>query len=684
MNEFDSIMAMAYYAFLVFGSVTLGYAFLRLTQPEIRASPRRRKLLLSFAVGAAFAAVGIGADYASYGADRVLAANGLAPSFLFAAAAICLGVFKAASAVKLRFSSKRTMEVAVAAPLEKEGAARLLPFVQEVRKFEPVQLQPAAAPEHAPGHAPESGREDAEEKQFGEEGEVPLMEDIWTNKKIGGEEEKEKIEAGHWMKEPSAPPWVKQDIPPRQNAGGRDRSVRDKLSELKSKGVIEEMTPPRGGEEPAKEPAGKELTAKEDAEKEPAATAATAEPKIETPNLDTGEIELPELELPNRKEAGFKANAPQNKPESKPEPAKVFGEPRYAKKEAEAATEKTAEKTPEKTGVKEKTGAGENKGFLQKIFGGKSGGISSGKDDGRNGGIAGKNGGKNGLTSTRKPPSPGTTAVRLPPAPNAKGDEQEIEVILSELHLVAPPTPSAQTPAKEARRGWQKYGAGRGVSEPAAASSQEAPAQRHRLYLERRGGGSNQQSFAREQEEKQELTDLFSDVYAQVEKPGRPGAARQAAQRGAAARAAGAGGAGGAAAAGAAGADKGLALNDLFGGESKPVKNEGGLGGAGVSGSSVFAQLDNLDASGKAKAVQPPAALTEAIVPKVQVVKMRVDANAGCPHCGAKNVRVVFCPYCSTGMCANCTPNLKPTPEAFIYVCPKCGEEVPLARAKKT
>ena len=109
MAEFDLLIAIAYYAFLIFGSVTLGYAFLRLTQPEIRAAPKRRKLLLSFAVGAAFAAVGIGIDYVSYGADRVLSANGLAPSIVLAAAVICLFVFKAASSIKLLLASKRTM-----------------------------------------------------------------------------------------------------------------------------------------------------------------------------------------------------------------------------------------------------------------------------------------------------------------------------------------------------------------------------------------------------------------------------------------------------------------------------------------------------------------------------------------------------------------------------------------------
>ncbi len=682
MSEFDLVIAVAYYAFLVFGSVTLGYAFLRLTQPEIRASPRRRKLLLSLAVGAAFALVGIGVDYASYGEDRVLSANGLAPSFLFAAAVICLLVFKAASAVKLFLASNRTMEVAVAAPLEKEGALRLLPFVQEVRRRGASQLKPAAETFSAAatvGETAGAGVEaGVEEKQFGEIKEVPLMEDIWTNKKIGGAEEYSSREKREPKREPTAPPWVKQELPPRQSTspGGRsvrDSSVRDKLSELKSKSVIEEMKPPsEGGEKEGEENAAA-------AKEEPAAAP------IETPKLETAKIELPELQLPKPspiQELTPQAAAPQTTAQAEEKSvssaaAKVFGTPRYAKKEAE------------KTEIKEKTEmgkteAGEKKGFLQKIFGGGSASSGSGN------------------AAARKSPSPGATTVRLPPAPDArggKGDEQEIEVILSELHLVAPPTPSAAKGAK--RFGLPKPGAG-GRAAAGAAAQESGSGQRHRLYLERRGGagGGGQRDFSREQAEKQELNDLFSDVYAQVEKPGRPGAARAAAQRGAAVRAA-AGGAGGASGAGAvgAGAEKALSVSDLFGSDFKPVKETGSLGGAGAgfdaggagasggssgsSASSVFAQLDNLDASGKAKAAQPSAAGAEAQAPHVQTVKMQVGRQAGCPHCGAKNVRIIFCPYCSTGMCANCTPNLKPSADAFVYTCPKCGEEVPVARAKK-
>lgn len=59
-----------------------------------------------------------------------------------------------------------------------------------------------------------------------------------------------------------------------------------------------------------------------------------------------------------------------------------------------------------------------------------------------------------------------------------------------------------------------------------------------------------------------------------------------------------------------------------------------------------------------------------------EFVKVKAEKGMGCPSCGAKNTRVVFCPYCGTGFCANCTPSLVPGPDAFTYVCPKCSEQV--------
>ena len=81
-------------------------------------------------------------------------------------------------------------------------------------------------------------------------------------------------------------------------------------------------------------------------------------------------------------------------------------------------------------------------------------------------------------------------------------------------------------------------------------------------------------------------------------------------------------------------------------------------------GTSVFDQLNMISGGKNAK--------TES-----DVTFVKLPANgAGCPRCHASNSRIVFCPYCGSGMCANCTPLIKPMQDGFEYVCPKCSESV--------
>ena len=54
----------------------------------------------------------------------------------------------------------------------------------------------------------------------------------------------------------------------------------------------------------------------------------------------------------------------------------------------------------------------------------------------------------------------------------------------------------------------------------------------------------------------------------------------------------------------------------------------------------------------------------------------------GCPNCHQKNSKIVFCPYCGSGMCANCSPNVRLESDGFAYTCPKCGEEVHIKKRK--
>jgi predicted RNA-binding Zn-ribbon protein involved in translation (DUF1610 family) len=547
-------------------------------------------MVLSLAVGAAFVLIAIGADYAVsnalYKESRLIPPAGVTPALLLALTAVCIAVFTVASNARLRARKTRVMEVAVAAPPQKQGAARLLPFVQEVRKYEPTPplapapaaLAPAPAPALAPTAEPE----------------------IET---IGGARG--------------------------SAAAAKSMSVREQLAELKAKGAL------------------------------------GPQPKIvsQAP-LEPLKIEAPKLELPAPAHAAAYAEEAAKKEKSEKSEKKggfaggaiasVFGKPkppRYAKPQPQAAPTRQAQ--PRAPPAPQAPQAPQQKkGFLQRVFGG-----------------GGARAGAAGAAGAGQAPKP----LRQPP--KKPSEEQEIEVILSELHLVKAPAPTAPPKAKPgARRGVPPAAAA--AAGAGAAAAAETGAQRHRLYLERRGAGAagGAARFEEERREREELNTLFSDVYAQIEKPGKPGAARAAAQRGAAARG---GAAGGAAAAG----EKPLSMADLFGTEAAPAgaaPAAGGEAGAG-GGSSVFSQLESLNAPKPQVGPQAGAAAA----PQVQVVKMQVGSQAGCPHCGAKNVRVVFCPYCGGGMCANCTPSLKPTPEAFVYVCPKCGEEVPLAREKK-
>ncbi|HIH20751.1 TPA: hypothetical protein HA244_05785 [Candidatus Micrarchaeota archaeon] len=76
--------------------------------------------------------------------------------------------------------------------------------------------------------------------------------------------------------------------------------------------------------------------------------------------------------------------------------------------------------------------------------------------------------------------------------------------------------------------------------------------------------------------------------------------------------------------------------------------------------------------------------LSSTTTQKTQEVKMvKVQESASCPRCHSPNSRIIFCPYCSSGMCANCSPLIKPTEEGFEYTCPNCGESVLVKKQAK-
>lgn len=55
-------------------------------------------------------------------------------------------------------------------------------------------------------------------------------------------------------------------------------------------------------------------------------------------------------------------------------------------------------------------------------------------------------------------------------------------------------------------------------------------------------------------------------------------------------------------------------------------------------------------------------------VPKEKEVK--------CPNCGAKNVQIIYCPYCGKGFCSNCALQVRHEGDLVIYKCPHCGKDV--------
>jgi DNA-directed RNA polymerase subunit RPC12/RpoP len=100
-----------------------------------------------------------------------------------------------------------------------------------------------------------------------------------------------------------------------------------------------------------------------------------------------------------------------------------------------------------------------------------------------------------------------------------------------------------------------------------------------------------------------------------------------------------------------------LTLEDIAGtkGEAQPEK---------PAETSVFSQLEGIASGAK----------SEKSVGKF--FDLPAERGMGCPTCRTKNIRVAFCPYCGTGMCANCSPRVNATGDELKYACPKCGEEI--------
>ena len=63
--------------------------------------------------------------------------------------------------------------------------------------------------------------------------------------------------------------------------------------------------------------------------------------------------------------------------------------------------------------------------------------------------------------------------------------------------------------------------------------------------------------------------------------------------------------------------------------------------------------------------------------------EIKKEKGMSCPTCGAKNVKIIYCPYCGKGFCSNCSLKVQRKGDLIIYQCPNCKKEVIVKAEKK-
>jgi len=56
--------------------------------------------------------------------------------------------------------------------------------------------------------------------------------------------------------------------------------------------------------------------------------------------------------------------------------------------------------------------------------------------------------------------------------------------------------------------------------------------------------------------------------------------------------------------------------------------------------------------------------------------EIKKEKGMSCPTCGAKNAKIIYCPYCGKGFCSNCSLKVQRKGDLVIYQCPNCKKEV--------
>ncbi len=114
-----------------------------------------------------------------------------------------------------------------------------------------------------------------------------------------------------------------------------------------------------------------------------------------------------------------------------------------------------------------------------------------------------------------------------------------------------------------------------------------------------------------------------------------------------------------------------VTMSDLFG---TPSQSPAQAPKAEPGGNDLFSELSSISGGGGDEKKKGEKAGSE-------FVDVKREDGMACPNCGAKNTKVVYCPYCGLGFCANCATSLVPGKDAFIYTCPKCGEDVKVKKS---
>jgi len=267
-------------------------------------------------------------------------------------------------------------------------------------------------------------------------------------------------------------------------------------------------------------------------------------------------------------------------------------------------------------------------------------------------------------------PSATSSAAQKPAAPvkSRKELEMESEMMIEDLVPVGSQKPAAPVASAEASthrvRRYEQVAQADTAAEPAAPSDS-----RRRMYAR---SSSIRVIAPRDVSETDEFADIITDIYSQLKSSSRedslnntmmvnvpPSSAEKSQAK--------------------SGAAKGK-FDDLEGelfGTSKPAAS------SPASEGGVFDQLSRISAvDGPGKAQAKESGLKSSS--DMEFVHIGNEAGMGCPTCHQKNSRIVFCPYCGSGMCTNCSPNVQVDMAGFVYSCPKCGEEVHIKKKAAT